>query len=84
VLVGQNGSFARGKDSRGDTVAVWEVRFGELSGEGDFHASNTGGDSGKTALLKKEALERMKLVYYDSELLPYSKATGVYARQRST
>lgn len=78
VLGDRSGGFTRGKEARGDTVAVWEVRFGELT-EGDFHAPSprTGAPSSR---LKKEALDRMELVYYDPALLPYAKATGVYAR----
>jgi hypothetical protein len=82
VLADREGSFTRGKDARGDTIAVWEARFGEL-GEGDFHV--TGEKTGKpTARLKKEALEGMDLVYYDPALLPYAKPTGEYARLRSS
>ncbi len=78
VLTDRNGTFKRGRDSRGDTVAVWEVRFGTL-GEGDFHAGSVR-NGNSSARLKKEALDRMELVYYDPALLPYAKATGVYAR----
>ncbi len=35
VLVDRKGEYTRGKASRGDMVAVWEARFGEL-GESDF------------------------------------------------
>lgn len=80
VLVDREGGFARGKDSRGDTVAVWEVRFGEL-GNDDFHI--TGASTGTVrARVKKDALDEMELVYYDPELLPYAKPTGVYAQMR--
>jgi transcriptional regulator with XRE-family HTH domain len=71
VLAERDGTFTRGKDSRGDTVAVWEVRFGELR-EYDFHVRQ----------LKKGALDRMELVYYDPAFLPYARATGAYARPR--
>lgn len=80
VLVDRESGFARGKDSRGDTVAVWEVRFGEL-GNDDFHI--TGASTGTVrARVKKDALDEMELVYYDPELLPYAKPTGVYAQMR--
>jgi hypothetical protein len=75
VLAGRDGTFTRGKDSRGDTVTVWEARFGEVESD-DFHV--TGGN----ARLRKDALDDMELVYYDPELLPYAKPTGVYARVR--
>jgi transcriptional regulator with XRE-family HTH domain len=69
VLAGRDGTFARGKDSRGETVAVWEIRFGELE-EADFHS---------TSKLRKDAFDAMELLYYDPALLPYAKPTGVYA-----
>lgn len=73
VLTERDGSFRRGKESRGDTMTVWEVRFGEL-GEKDFRSGPRG-----SARLTREALEGMELVYYDPRLLPYAKATGSYA-----
>jgi transcriptional regulator with XRE-family HTH domain len=80
VLADRDGTFTRGKDSRGDTVAVWEARFGEL-GDDAFHVTGTK-NGGGSARLKKEALDEMELIYYDPELLPYAKPTGVYARVR--
>ena len=74
VLTERDGSFRRGKDSRGDTVTVWETRFGELQEE-DFRSGPRG-----SARLTRDALERMELVYYDPRLLPYAKPTGSYAR----
>jgi hypothetical protein len=74
VLTGRDGSFTRGKEGRGDTVAVWEARFGELREE-NFLAGRAGGG----ARVRKDALERMELLYYDPALLPYAKATGAYA-----
>jgi hypothetical protein len=75
VLVDRKGEYTRGKASRGDMVAVWEARFGEL-GDADFIPPH--GGNGPT--LRKDSLDRMELVYYDPALLPYSKATGDYAR----
>ncbi len=75
VLAGQDGTFTRGKESRGDMIVVWEVRFGEVAPEDFLRATRNGG-----APLKKEALDGMELVYYDPELLPYAKPIGVYAR----
>jgi hypothetical protein len=77
VLI-RDGLYNRGKTTRGDTVAVWEVRFGELDDE-DFALSNTEGDSGKTAVVKKDAFDRLELVYFDPVLLPYARALGVHA-----
>ena len=51
VLADKEGNYTRGKDSRGDTVWIWEVKVGQLS-EDDFSCSNTEGDSGKTAVIK--------------------------------
>ena len=75
VLTDRTGAYTRGEDSRGDTVAVWEIRFGDMS-EADYTGSAR---ANGTARLKKEALDRMELVYYDPALLPYARATGVYA-----
>jgi transcriptional regulator with XRE-family HTH domain len=76
VLADRSGAYTRGEDSRGDTVAVWEIRFGDLT-EADYTGSAR---ANGRARLKKEALDRMELVYYDPALLPYARATGVYAR----
>ena len=76
VLTERDGTFTRGKDSRGDTVAVWEARFGALE-EQDFTARAA---SNGRARLRREALDRMELAYYDPALLPYAKATGAYTR----
>ena len=75
VLVDRKGDFTRGESARGDMVAVWEARFGVLN-EADFVPVR--GQKGPT--LRKDALDRMELVYYDPALLPYAKATGDYAR----
>ena len=74
VLTERDGTFQRGKDSRGDTITVWEVRFGELRDE-DFRSGPRG-----SARLTRDALEGMELVHYDPALLPYARATGAYAR----
>ena len=54
---------------------MWEVRFSELE-DNDFHVA------GGIARLRKDALDDMELVFYDPELLPYARPTGVYARVR--
>jgi transcriptional regulator with XRE-family HTH domain len=78
VLGDKLANFARGKDNRGDTVWIWEVKAGVLEEE-DFACSNTAGDSGKTAVIKTEKHNNMKLIYYVPHLLPYAaRKTGGY------
>jgi transcriptional regulator with XRE-family HTH domain len=72
VLATKSGAYIRGKDSRGDTVWIWEVKVGELA-ESDFSCSNTAGDSGKTAVIKTETHNNMSLVYYNPSHLPYRR-----------
>lgn len=75
VLGYKDGSFNKGKESRGDTVWIWEVKIGSLS-EDDFSCSNTAGDSGKTAVIKSSVHNNMPLVYFAPEFLPYSSKDG--------
>lgn len=77
VLCGDDGKFVRGKDNRGNTAWIWEVRVGQLAIE-DFSISNTAGDSGKTAVVKTSSFNNMSLVYFVPELLPYSSRQNVY------
>jgi hypothetical protein len=77
VLADRAGVYRRGKDTRGDTAWVWEVRVGILSKE-DFDLSNTPGDSGKTAVINSGAFRRMDRVYYAPELLPYANRMGPF------
>jgi transcriptional regulator with XRE-family HTH domain len=78
VLCNQEGKFTRGKESRGDTAFVWEVKAGRLAAA-DFDLSNTAGDSGKTAVVKTSVLNKMTLVFFDPKLLPYaSSKDGTY------
>lgn len=72
VLGTKYGEYIKGKDQRGDTVWIWEVKVGNLT-ENDFSCSNTEGDSGKTAVIKTEVLNGMSLVYYAPDLLPYRR-----------
>jgi transcriptional regulator with XRE-family HTH domain len=72
VLAAKSGAYIRGKDSRGDTVWIWEVKVGELI-EDDFSCSNTEGDSGKTAVIRTDVHNNMKLVYYNPAHLPYKR-----------
>jgi len=78
VLGDKQGNYTRGKQNRGDTVWFWEVKVGFLT-EDDFSCSNTEGDSGKTAVIKTDVHNKMPLVYYAPEYLPYSpKPNGQY------
>lgn len=70
VLADRAGTFIRGQ--RSNVVWIWEVRIGELSIE-DFAVSSTPGDSGKTAVIKTQALDRLACVYFDGRFLPYAK-----------
>lgn len=78
ILANKQGIYNRGKQYRGDTAWIWEIKIGELSVD-DFSCSNTAGDSGKTAVIKTQHFNEMALVYYVPELLPYaSKSDGSY------
>ncbi len=78
ILGDKKGNYSRGKENRGDTAWIWEVKVGELRGE-DFSCSNTAGDSGKTAVFKTPVFNEMYLVYYVPKHLPYApKANGEY------
>lgn len=72
VLGAKSGEYTKGKDQRGDTVWIWEVKVGELI-ENNFSCSNTEGDSGKTAVIKTDIYNKMDLVYYVPDLLPYRR-----------
>jgi transcriptional regulator with XRE-family HTH domain len=77
VLCDSKGTFNRGKKNRGDTVWIWEVRVGSL-GLADFAPSDTKGDSGKTAPIKKDVFEAMRVVYSDPIRCPYVSRNGSY------
>lgn len=72
ILGTKTGEYIKGKDKRGDTVWIWEVKVGKLT-EDDFSCSDTAGDSGKTAVIKTDTHNRMSLVYYVPTLLPYRR-----------
>lgn len=77
VLCNKDGVFKRGKDSRGDTAYIWEAKVGMLT-EQDFDLSNTAGDSGKTAVVKTTAFDRMALVYFNPSLMAYGRQREGY------
>lgn len=75
-VLGDNlGNYSRGKDSRGDTVWIWEVKVGRINKE-DFDCSDTEGDSGKTAVVQSKVFNAMSLVYYDEDFCPYARRKG--------
>ena len=68
VLGDTNGACVRGK--RGDVVWFWELRFGRLE-RGDFNLSNTAGDSGKTAVVNRQGMDKLRIVYLDQKKCPF-------------
>ncbi|KIL07562.1 hypothetical protein SR42_00500 [Clostridium botulinum] len=70
VLTNEDGIYIKGKDTRGNTVTIWEVKFDYLT-LNDFSISNTEGDSGKTAVIKTESLNKMHLLYFNDTCVPY-------------
>lgn len=77
VLGSRVGTYSRGKENRGDTVWIWEVKVGTIKEE-DFDLSNTPGDSGKTAVIKSTVFNSMKLVFFDERFCPYAMRDGQY------
>lgn len=74
-LGGPNGEYTRGKDGRGRTAWIWEVRVGYL-GLDDFSISNTEGDSGKTAVIRSDPFKSMPVVLFDPRFFPYARNWG--------
>ena len=72
LLASSTGEYKRGKENRGDTAWIWEVRVGNLS-KNDFQISNTEGDSGKTAVIKTASFKQMPVIYFDNRFFPYSR-----------
>lgn len=70
VLTNSEEKYVKGKANRGDTVTIWEVKFDFLE-ENDFKISNTEGDSGKTATIPKPIHNKMKLLYFNPNCVPY-------------
>lgn len=75
VLIDENFSF--NYNQRGTIVEIWEARFGYLD-ETHFNLSNTPGDSGKTAVINKEGMDELKIVYLNLNLCPYTKKSRTY------
>jgi DNA-binding XRE family transcriptional regulator len=77
VLGDKSGNYKRGKETRGDTVWIWEVKVGTITAA-DFDLSNTDGDSGKTAVIKSSVFNAMKLVFFDKRYCPYAMKNETY------
>lgn len=75
VLGTADAGYTRGKDGRGKTIWVWEVRAGYLEVD-DFSFSSTEGDSGKTAVIRTASFKAMTLVLKDERFMPYARAWG--------
>ncbi len=77
VLGDTSGNFVRGVGSRGAVVWIWELRAGLLGME-HFNLSNTAGDSGKTAVVNAQGMERLQVVYCDLSLFPGSRSGRIF------
>lgn len=69
VLCDEGGEYHRGE--RGPLVYIWEIRFGRLEEE-HFDISNTPGDSGKTAVVNKEGMKQLRVIYFDEGRCPFA------------
>ena len=67
---------------RGDVVWLWEVRFG-LLGESDFNKSSTEGDSGKTAVVNREGMRKLAIVYCDLDRMPFPSKSRLAQEYRA-
>jgi hypothetical protein len=77
VLCDEVGGLINEGQGRGNTVWVWELRFGFLE-EDCFNLSNTPGDSGKTAVINAKGMDNLAVIYCDLERCPYSKRGSTY------
>jgi len=82
VLSDANGQYKIGKENRGDVILIWELRFGNLAVD-DFNISNTEGDSGKTAVINKKGMSKMKIIYCNLNGCPYSERGPIYKRYKN-
>lgn len=76
-LGNRSGEFTRGKEARGQTVWLWEVRIGVIH-KHDFDNSNTEGDSGKTSTIKTVAFQAMPVVFFDPTYCPHPMRRDTY------
>lgn len=75
VLVSKDNGYVM--NERGDIVEIWEARFGYLRDE-HFNISNTPGDSGKTAVINKDGMRQLSVVYKNLDCCPYSPKSKTY------
>ena len=71
VLAAEKGPYRRGKEFRGDTAWIWEIRVGSLEPE-HFSFSSTQGDSGKTAVINARGMQALAPVFLDPKKCPYA------------
>lgn len=76
VLCDEAGNAKFEKKHRGTIPWIWEVRCGVLE-DHHFSVSNTEGDSGKTAVVNKDGMDALKIVYLDGARLPYSDRSRI-------
>ena len=76
VLCDEAGQAKFEKKDRGTVPWIWEVRCGVLE-EHHFSVSNTAGDSGKTAVVNKDGMDALKIVYLDGDRMPYTKRSRI-------
>ena len=81
VLGSDSGDYTSGKDRRGNTIWIWELRLGVLE-EAHFNVSNTAGDSGKTAVINARGLNELSVVFADLKKYP-GKHSGANYRTAS-
>lgn len=75
VLCDDSGRYT--SSQRGDVARIWEIRFGQLN-ENDFNISNTPGDSGKTAVVNSNGMDKLQIVFLDLERCPLPKGGRVF------
>lgn len=76
VLCSEDGKAMFDKKNRGAVPWIWEVRCGVLE-DHHFSVSNTDGDSGKTAVVNKEGMDALEVVYLDTDRLPYTDRSRI-------
>lgn len=75
ILGDKTGTYKLG--TRGDVVWIWEIRFGYLEIR-DFNISNTEGDSGKTAVVNRYGMNKLRIIYFDRTFCPYGPKSAYW------